>query len=106
MTGTILVVTTVEEKKDALHLGRHLLEKRLIGCAQVSGPVSSQYWWQGKVEQAEEYRLEMKSIAPLLERLEKEIREYHPYDIPEIITTELSAVNSDYQTWLLEELQQ
>jgi periplasmic divalent cation tolerance protein len=105
MTDTILVVTTFEDKKEALRLGRHLLEKRLIGCAQVSGPVDSQYWWNGRVELSKEYRLEMKSTRALWEKLEKEIQDCHSYDIPEIIATAASFVGNDYQKWLLEELQ-
>ena len=106
MTDTIIVVTTFEDKEEALSLGRHLLEKRLIACAQVSGAIDSQYWWQGHVEQAQEYRLEMKSSRSLWENLEKEIQKKHPYETPEIIATVISAMSNDYRKWLLEELQQ
>ncbi|MCF8056552.1 MAG: divalent-cation tolerance protein CutA [Desulfocapsa sp.] len=105
MTDIILVVTTFEDKEEALQLGRHLLEKRLVGCAQVSGPVTSQYWWQGKVELAQEYRLEMKTTGPLWKKLEKEIQESHSYDVPEIIASAATAVSDDYRKWLYEELQ-
>lgn len=105
MTDTIVVTTTLEKKEDAIHLGKQLLQKRLIACAQVSGPVDSLYWWKGKIEQAQEYKLLMKSSQSLWERLREAIEAQHPYDIPEIISMEISAVNVDYQTWLLEELQ-
>jgi periplasmic divalent cation tolerance protein len=106
MTDTILVVTTFEDKEEARRLGKHLLERRLICCAQISGPVTSQYWWQGKIEQAEEYRLEMKTIQPLWEKLEREIQNSHSYDVPEIIASAVSAVSDSYQKWLYEELEQ
>lgn len=104
MSDAIVVITTVTNKDEALELGKLLLTKRLIGCAQVSGPVQSLYWWKGKIEQDEEYRLIMKSRAPLWQMLEEEIRLNHPYDIPEILATPVSAVNKDYEEWLLEEL--
>jgi periplasmic divalent cation tolerance protein len=106
MTDIILVVTTFEEKEEAQGLGSYLLKKRLIGCAQIMGPVDSQYWWQGKLESAKEYRLEMKSSQGLWKKLEKEILKKHSYQTPEIIATTVSAVSKDYEKWLLEELQQ
>ncbi len=106
MTDTIVVTTTLDKKEDAVHLGRLLLEKRLIACAQVSGPVESMYWWKGEIEQAQEYKLLVKSTQSLWVRLRETIEEQHPYDIPEIISMEISAVNTEYQHWLLEELKQ
>ena len=105
MTDTIVVTTTLDKKEDAIHLGKQLLQKRLIACAQVSGPVDSLYWWKGNIEQAQEYKLLMKSSQPLWERLREAIEVQHPYDIPEIISMEISGVNVEYQAWLLEELQ-
>ena len=106
MTDMILVVTTFAEKEEALDLGSHLLGKRLIGCAQILGPVASQYLWQGNLESTKEYRLEMKSSQLLWKELEKEIQKKHSYETPEIIATAVSAVSGDYRKWLLEELQQ
>lgn len=106
MTDTILVTTTFSEKEEALQLARHLLEKRLIACAQLTGSVDSLYWWQDKIEQETEYRLIMKTVLPLWERLEKEITENHSYEVPEIIASRVSAVSNGYHRWLLEELQQ
>ncbi len=106
MPDAILVVTTFEEEEEALGLGRYLLEKRLIACAQVSEPVVSQYLWQGSMESVKEYRLEMKSCQALWKKLEKKIQKKHSYQTPEIIATALCAVSKDYQQWLHEELQQ
>ena len=104
MGSIILVTTTFEERDDALDLGRHLLEKRLIGCAQVLPPVTSQYWWQGKIETAEEYRLEMKTLLSLWPQLKSEIQNKHPYDTPEIIACKVAEASEDYGNWLHEEV--
>jgi periplasmic divalent cation tolerance protein len=100
MSDTILVYTTFEDKEEALQLGRILLEKRLIACAQIDSPVDSLYWWNGVIEQAKEYRLVMKSSQLLWEELEQEIRRCHSYDVPEILAIPVSAIGSDYQKWM------
>lgn len=105
MPDTIVVTTSFANKEEALSLSKILLSKRLVACAQLSGPVQSLYWWKGEIVQDEEYRLVMKSSASLWEKLEKEIRLNHSYDIPEILATPVSAVSHDYRQWLLEELQ-
>ena len=104
MSDTILVYTTFEEKEEALSLARLLLQKRLVACVQIDSPCDSLYWWNGKVEQAKEYRLLMKSSMSLWEELEAKIKKHHSYDIPEIVAVPASAISADYQKWLQEAL--
>jgi periplasmic divalent cation tolerance protein len=54
MTKTIQVVTTAGTKADAQQIARAVVEKRLAACVQIIGPITSTYWWQGKIETAEE----------------------------------------------------
>ena len=55
MTDYVQVVTTTEAKADAQTIAKAIVEQRLAGCAQVIGPIISIYWWQEKVESAEEW---------------------------------------------------
>ena len=32
-----------------------LIEKRLVACVQISGLITSTYWWQGLIEVAQEW---------------------------------------------------
>ncbi len=105
MSDIIVVFTALEQKTEAQELGTLLLKKRLIACAQISGPIESSYWWKGAIEHAEEYKLVMKSRSSLWQELEKEIRLYHPYDVPEILAVPATGASQDYEQWLLEELQ-
>ncbi len=105
MSDTILIYTTFEEKEEALQLGRILLEKRLIACAQIDSPVDSLYWWKGGIEQTKEFRLLMKSQLSLWKELEQEIKIQHSYDTPEIVAVPVSAISDDYEKWLQEALQ-
>jgi len=106
MTKTIQVITTAETKADAQAIARAVVEKRLAGCVQIIGPITSTYWWQGEIETAEEWMCVIKSRQDLYERLEEAIREVHPYDVPEILAVPVIAGSKDYLRWLDDELNQ
>ncbi len=105
MTEYIQVVTTLEKREDAEKIAKVLVEKRLAGCVQIVGPVNSTYWWKGKVETAQEWLCIIKSEKDLYQRLEKAIREVHPYEVPEILAFSVVAGSKDYLEWFSRELQ-
>ena len=104
MSVPLVITTAFEGRVDAEKMATMLLEKRLVACAQISGPVSSSYWWQGKVVSSEEYLLVMKSDESRYYELEQLIRELHPYETPEIIATVITHLSEDYRQWLENEL--
>jgi periplasmic divalent cation tolerance protein len=104
--GVIQVITTTETKADAQAIARAVIEKRLAGCVQIIGPITSTYWWQGEIETAEEWMCVIKSRQDLYERLEAAIREVHPYDVPEILAVPVIAGSKSYLEWLEGELDQ
>ena len=104
MLAPLLIYTTFESHSDAEKMATALLEKRLIACAQITGPVSSTYWWQEKIVSSEEYLLVMKSDESLYNKLEQHIQESHPYETPEIVATVITHLSEDYRQWLEKEL--
>jgi periplasmic divalent cation tolerance protein len=106
MKNPILVTTAFEERQEAEKLVGILLQERLIACGQISGPVSSAYWWKGALTQSTEYILSMKTTATLYKRLENIIRSNHPYDVPEIIAISITHLSDDYREWMRQELQE
>jgi periplasmic divalent cation tolerance protein len=96
-------VTTTLPDRDAAHrLGRRLVEERLAACAQVVGPVSSVYWWQGEVETAGEWYCHLKTTAARVPDLTTRIRELHPYETPEIIAVPVAEGDAAYLRWVEE----
>jgi len=100
MNDYIQVITTTERKEDAGAIARWLVENRLAACVQVSGPITSTYRWQGKIETAEEWQCSAKTLRKLYEPVEQSIRRMHPYDVPEILAIEIVAGSQSYLTWL------
>ncbi|WP_244945275.1 divalent-cation tolerance protein CutA [Couchioplanes caeruleus] len=93
-------MTTIDSRGAADSLARQAVEARVAACAQVSGPVTSTYWWEGKVEAAEEWRITFKTTTARYAALERHIREHHSYDVPEILCSPVTAGNPEYLEWL------
>lgn len=100
----ILVITTFPTKDDAMKVARHLVEKRLVACAQIQSEMTSIYRWQGAIEQSNEVAVHLKTIESLWPKIEAEIKENHSYDVPEIIAIPLVQISSEYNAWLNEQL--
>ena len=103
MTDYIQVFTTTDKEEDARRIAAFMVEKRLAACAQILGPISSIYWWKGKVEEANEWLCIFKSRQNLFQRLEAGIRSVHPYEVPEIISLPIESGSRDYLNWLRDE---
>ena len=67
----IQVFTTTENEDDARRIAKDLVEKRLVACAQVIGPIGSTYRWKGKIEEEQEWLCILKSRYDRYEKLEK-----------------------------------
>ncbi len=100
----VLMITTLETRAAALELANELVHRRLAACAQVVGPITSVYHWQGKQEQSEEYRCELKTRRDLMNQVEQVIARVHPYDVPELVTLSFTHVAENYAHWLDGEL--
>ncbi|HOI75176.1 MAG TPA: divalent-cation tolerance protein CutA [Syntrophales bacterium] len=104
METFIQVVTTVEKQEDAQRIARAMVEKRLAACAQVVGPITSTYWWKGRIEEAQEWQCLLKTREDRFDVLEQAIRGIHPYEVPEIVSMPLVQVSPAYREWLRQEL--
>ena len=105
-TSLIQVATTTETKADAARIAAALVEQHLAACVQISGPVSSTYRWQGKIETSEEWLCTVKTSANLYQQVEQAIRQLHSYETPEILAIPVTAGSPDYIRWLRDQLQE
>ena len=104
MREFIQVITTTESRADAEKIARVLVEKRLAGCVQILGPVTSTYWWKEKIEMAEEWFCLIKTSKDIYQNVESEILRVHPYKVPEILAIPVIGGSRDYLSWLDSEL--
>jgi periplasmic divalent cation tolerance protein len=100
MSEAIVVLTTLPDRAAALELARELIARRLAACVNVLADCTSVYRWEGKVENATEVPVLIKTRAALYPEVEVAIRELHPYELPEIIAVPVGCGLADYLDWV------
>jgi periplasmic divalent cation tolerance protein len=96
----VIVLTTLPADQDPLPLARTLVEEQLVACVNVLPPMQSVYRWEGKVEQAMEHQVVMKTTRDRVEALEARLRDLHPYDVPELLVLPVVDGGEPYLKWL------
>lgn len=93
------VRTTFARREDALACAERLVRERLAACAQVDGPITSVYRWEGAVETADEYRCTCKTSRARAAACMAAIRATHAYQTPELIVSDVFA-SPAYTAWV------
>ncbi|MDR1696390.1 MAG: divalent-cation tolerance protein CutA [Endomicrobium sp.] len=96
----IIAFVTVPDRKTANKIKNTVLEDKTAAAIGIIGGVSSFYWWKGKIENAKEFLLVIKTVKAKFSKLEKRVKEVHPYEVPEIISADVSAGSKDYLKWI------
>lgn len=97
------MLTTLPDAASAQTLAEHLVSVRLAACVNILAPCRSVYRWQGKVENAEEVPLLIKTTADRYPALEAAIRAQHPYELPEIVAVPMDRGLPAYLAWVAAE---
>jgi len=96
----VVVLVTTADKQEAEKIIRRLLDEKLVACANIVGPVSSHFHWSGKIEEAEECLVLMKSRKDLFEKLAETVKSLHSYEVPEILALPIINGSKTYMDWL------
>jgi periplasmic divalent cation tolerance protein len=102
MTDKRIVLTTTSSEEEARRIARHLVDRRLAACVNIVPQVASIYRWQGKVEEAQEWLLVVKTTAVAFERVREAIAELHSYELPECICLTIEDGSPNYLQWIAE----
>ncbi|MCL2368461.1 MAG: divalent-cation tolerance protein CutA [Oscillospiraceae bacterium] len=94
-----LIITTCPDRESAEQVTKYLLENRLAACVQRL-PVESTYLWQGEIVHDTEITLFIKTRAILFAEISAQIREVHPYELPEIIALPIADALPAYLQWI------
>src|SRR5262249_19464203 len=99
--GYVIVLVTCGGKREAEKIARRVVESRLAACVNVSSAsVRSIYRWKGKIEQAREFLLLIKTSRRRLSALRAEIERLHSYDVPEFLVLPVAGGSPAYLSWL------
>lgn len=101
MTSRLLVVlVTVPTPAIARRLARAMVRQRLAACVNIVPGIASFFTWQGKIDQAREALLILKTTAARFPALRRALQAQHPYDVPEIIALPITAGSMAYLRWV------
>ena len=100
----IVMLCTCPDPASGEQIALALVEERLAACVNLVPDLLSTYRWQGKVEQAAECLLLIKTEASRFEAVKERIQALHSYELPEIIALPITAGDSKYLKWMTETL--
>ncbi len=101
--SALIVFSTFPDAATANKAAASLVDAHLAACVNILPGVTSVYRWRGKVEQAGEVLLIVKTTQEAYPQLESALKACHPYELPEIIAVAVEAGLPDYLNWVSEE---
>ncbi len=103
MERAVLVYTTWPSIVEAEAAGRKIVEQRLAAGVNIVPGMISHYWWQGKIERAEEAGMIVKTRAALAEAVRAMVQELHSYTTPAIVVLPVESLDAAYHQWIVDE---
>ena len=102
MSNARIALTTAGSAEEARRIAQALVDRRLAACVNIVPQVESIFRWQGKIENASEFLLLIKTEAGVFDDLCDAVKELHSYQLPECIMLEVRAGSSEYLDWIEE----
>jgi periplasmic divalent cation tolerance protein len=98
----VVVLVTASGLEEARRIGQTLVEERLAACANVVGPITSIFRWDGRVQEEAEHLLLVKARRADVERLAARVRALHSYEVPEVVALDVVGGAAPYLAWVRE----
>lgn len=102
MTDKQIIFTTAGSAEEAQKIARYLVEHRIAACVNIIPQITSIYRWQGKIEEAREWLLLIKTTAQAFAQVRQAVSELHSYDLPECISVTIADGSANYLQWIAE----
>jgi periplasmic divalent cation tolerance protein len=96
----MFVYATTGDAAEAKRIARAVVEERLAACANIQEHVSSVYWWEGRVQEAGEAALILKTTAERVETLIARIKALHSYDCPAVVALPVATGFPGFLDWV------
>jgi len=94
------VLSTCADLTQAAALARTLVDEQLAACVNLVANARSVYRWQGKIEDASECLLVIKTTRDAYPALARRLAQIHPYEVPEILAVDVVEGGAGYLAWL------
>jgi len=97
-----MVMTSVGTEQQAVEISEELIARRLATCVNIVPCLRSIYRWKGKICEDTEYLLLIKTPQRLFETVSEAIREFHSYELPEILAIPVTTAEENFHRWILQ----
>jgi periplasmic divalent cation tolerance protein len=98
----IIVYCTVPSLEIGTKIADDLVMGKCAACVNIIPGITSIYRWKGDICRDNELLLIIKSRNTLFGKIHDRIRALHPYEVPEIISCEISSGSEPYLKWITE----
>ncbi|MBI2663934.1 divalent-cation tolerance protein CutA [Candidatus Woesearchaeota archaeon] len=95
----ISVYITCSSMAEAKKIARHLLDNKLIACANMFR-IDSMFRWKGKMQDVKETAMFCKADKKNYGRIESEVKKLHSYEVPCIVAFDWAACSKEYADWV------
>ncbi len=99
-TDRIIVLITTGSEEEAHKIAELLVNEKKAACVNIVPGIDSLFWWEGKIDSAQESLLLVKTRASLFPEIVELVKRMHSYEVPEIIALPIIAGSEDYLKWL------
>jgi periplasmic divalent cation tolerance protein len=99
--NAVVILSTYPNKKSIQKIANKFVRSKLVACVNIT-KISSVYSWQNKIENADEFLAVFKTTQKNKSKLKIQIKNTHPYKIPEIAELSLTDLNKSYLQWLID----
>ena len=96
----VIILTSFPDGIDLSGFWRELLQERLVACVTTLGKSESIYRWEEKIEEAKEQSVLIKTTRDKVESIDARIKQFHPYEVPEILVLPVIDGYSGYIDWV------
>lgn len=97
----VAILCTAESVEAAKKIASSLVSSKLVACVNLLPGAVSIYEWEGKLEEAQEVVMIMKTRKSLVAEVTAAVKRLHSYSVPEVIALDLVGGNSAYLQWVV-----
>ncbi len=99
-----IIYVTFEDEAQAQSICADVLNEKLAACANIFPSHKSLYWWEGKVQSANECAAILKTTGENLDALKDGIVKRHSYDVPCVVAWSIEKGHAPFLEWLNSEV--
>jgi periplasmic divalent cation tolerance protein len=102
MSNCVVVLITAGQLEEAEKIAHELVNQRLAACVNIVPQIISIYRWKGQVCRDGEVLLVAKTLRQRYAELERAVKQWHSYEVPEVIALPIEDGSDSYLDWVAE----